>query len=159
MGKRIAPHLHKSGCWAIGDGRWSYTREIVLVNPAERDYARHSYVLFFGAYGDTHLMVWTDSLEDAIEECAAWLAEHAPGHVMREWSDEHKDLIREACQERGVEWPAGFEALDDERKWEICDAAEADLTRTESGFLTSYEWGISAEDPDRADLMAMIGEA
>lgn len=38
----------------------------------------------------------------------------------------------------------------------ILESAEADLTHTDSGFLTSYEWGISLEDPDAATLYAFI---
>lgn len=81
-----------------------------------------------------------------MEVAAEYLADNAPGHIMVEWSDEHKELIREVCEERNIEFPKGFEALEDETKWEICAEAETDLTRTESGFLTSYEWGICDED-------------
>lgn len=128
---------------------------IELINPGERYFARHRFVLWFGAYGLTYVLVYANGLDGAIEEAAEFLAEHAPGHVMREWSDEHKDLIREVCEERGIAFPEGFEALEDDDKWAICETAEADLTRTESGFLTSYEWGIVAEDPDRAELLAL----
>jgi hypothetical protein len=131
---------------------------IVILNPSDRDWKRHRYVLWFGACGSTRIMVWANGLEDALEECAAYLADHAPGHIMAEWSDEHEKLIAEVCEERGVAFPDGFQALKDDAKWEICTAAEADLTRTESGFITSYEWGIYAEDPERGEVCEMIAD-
>lgn len=82
---------------------------------------------------------------------------------MPEWGDEHKALVSEVCKERGVTFPEGFEVLlDDAREgisdtaWDITARAEADLTRTESGFLTSYEWGVLAENPERAELKELI---
>jgi hypothetical protein len=148
--------MHRSGCWAIGEPGSSFTREIVLVNPSYRDWTRHNYVLWFGAVGTTVLRVWANSLDDAIEEAAGWLADHAPGHVMAHWGEEHIALVREVCEEEGIAFPAPGEAPD-AAFYESCERAEADLTYTESGYLTSYEWGILAEDPDRADLDALIG--
>lgn len=148
---RIVP-TRKGKRIVIGPRGTSFGRAVELVNPTDRDWTRHRYVMWFGACGATRLMVWANSLDDAIETAAEHLAEHAPGHVMSEWSEEHRELIREVCAERGVEFPAGFEALDDDEKYDICEEAEADLTRTESGFLTSYEWGIDLEDPTRAEL-------
>jgi len=101
-------------------------------------------------------MVWSNDLGAALETAAEWLAKYAPGHVMAEWSDEHRELISEVCEGKGIAFPEGFETLDDDAKWAITDEAEADLTRTESGLLTSYEWGISLEDPTRAELDAFL---
>lgn len=153
---RIPPRMGKDRHYHIGPENTSFGRSVVLVNTWDQSWTRHRYVLSFGAYGSTNLMVWANDLDSAIEESAEYLAKHAPGHVMREWSDEHKDLVKEVCEERGVQWPEGFEALEDEQKGEICEQAEADLTHTESGFLTSYEWGISLEDPSRAELDAFL---
>lgn len=134
-----------------------------IVNPTDRDYARHTWILNFGCVGTTFLMIWANGIEDAIEIAADWLATNAPGHIMAEWSDEHKDLIREVCEERGIAFPEGFEALCKDARdgvsedaWQICEEAEADLTRTESGFLTSYEWGIWAEDPERSEVLELV---
>ena len=41
---------------------------LVLVNPTDRDWTKGRYVLAFGAYGWTRLMVWASSLEDALIE-------------------------------------------------------------------------------------------
>ena len=152
---KIKPMRTEKGL-KIGPENTSFGRSVTLVNPTDRDWSRHRFVLQFGAYGSTNLMVWANSLDDAIETAAEWLAEHAPGHVIPIWGEEHKDLIREVCSERGIEFPGGFEALDDETKYAICADAETDLTMTESGFLRSYEWTIAAEDPTRAELDAFL---
>ena len=56
--------------------------QLTIINPSNRDYARHRYVLSFGAHACTHLMVYASSLDSALEECADWLADNAPGHIM-----------------------------------------------------------------------------
>lgn len=126
---------------------------IHVVNPVERSWTRHRYVLWFGAYGDTRLMVWANDLDSALEECAEWLAEHVPGLIMAHGSPEHVDLLQEACKEHGMTWEL-YKAGD----WcgdvsAVTNDAEADLTYTESGFINSWEWGICLEDPSRMVLM------
>lgn len=123
---------------------------IPLVNPLEvgffdgtyRSYHREGglYVLWFGAYADTRLAVWQGSLDDALEEAAAWLAEFAPGHIVSD--EEIAELVREA-QEEDPELDEG----------EAYEQATADLTYTESGYITSYEWGISYEPSQPNDDM------
>lgn len=152
MTKRIKPQEDKRGCLYIGPKGTSFGRDVYLVNPENRDYVSSRFILWFGAYGTTRLMVWENHLEDAIETAAEWLAKYAPGHIMPMWGDDHKELVKEACEDEGISFPEGFEALEDEKKWAICESAEADLTMTESGFLTSYEWGIDMENPTRAEL-------
>lgn len=148
----------KGGCIAIGEPGSYFTREVVLLNPDMKQWHKHAYVLWFGSVGMTYLHVYADGLEDALEECAEWLAEHAPGHIMKAYSEEHIDLIKDACGDAGIEYdPALFagSSLDSELERVLQDA-EADLTYTESGYLTSYEWGISLEDPDAATLYDFI---
>lgn len=130
---------------------------IVIVNPDQRDWARHRYVLWFGAYASTRLMIWANSLESAIEDAAEWLAEHAPGHLMAPNSPEYIDLLRDACKDHGIEWdPDRFYGGIDSEIEAVIQDAEADLTYTESGYLTSYEWGICLEDPTREDLASFV---
>lgn len=157
---KIPTHTHKSGSYAIGQSGSSFTREIVLVNPQSgtHRYPETRWVLWFGAIGSTCLMVWADSLDDALEEAAGWLADHAPGHIMARWGEEHTALVKEACEEAGLAWPMP-EGADEEEYYRAFEEAEADLTYTESGYLTSYEWGILAEDPTRAELIELIGGA
>ncbi len=74
------------------------------INPGERlgQYGRETCFTFhFGAYGDTHVSVWADHLEDALELAAEWVAEHAPGHIMAEGDECLEDLRREACEDAG----------------------------------------------------------
>ena len=53
--------------------------KITAVNSSDRDWTKHRYLIGFGAYGWTVLMVWADSLDDAMDECADWCDIHAPG--------------------------------------------------------------------------------
>jgi hypothetical protein len=134
----------------------SFERSVIMINPTrKRFHDGQSFVLWFGGCGATYLHVFCDSLEEAIEECAAWLADHMPGHIMKEWSDEHKELVKEACEELELEWPKPDDA-DDQAYWDAADQAESDLTRTESGFLTSYEWGIALENPTLDELYDFV---
>jgi hypothetical protein len=99
----------------------------------------------FGAYGDTRLLVWSKGVDDGLEIAADWLATNAPGHLMAEGSDELKSLRDEAREELG-------EDADDE---EVDQSATADLTYTEAGYLTSYEWTVD-EAGDKGLLEAAM---
>ncbi len=151
MTPKIKPR-DDNGRLCIGVKDSSFGRLVYLVNPEDASWTKHRFIMWFGAYGSTNLSIWSNSLDDAIETAGEYIAKHWPGMIMKDWGDEHKELVREACTESGVDFPAGFDALEDEAKWKICETAEADLTRTESGFLTSYEWGLNLEDPSRAEL-------
>lgn len=115
---------------------------IAIVNPNDRDWTRHRYVLAFGAYGWTRLLIWANSLDDALEEAGDWIEDHAPGLFCDEAV---ADAYAEA-RERGLsEEDAQAEA-------------EQDTTSVCSGnhYLPSWEWSIVAEDPSRADIKAML---
>lgn len=127
---------------------------LVIINPTDRDYYTHRYVLSFGAYACTHLMVYASSLDDALEECAEWVTDNAPGHIMAHDSDELVELFEEARAELFGDTQAT--ELSDEQRWECEEQATADLTYTESGYITSYEWTITLEDPSRAEIKAFI---
>jgi hypothetical protein len=135
-----------------------------IVNPENRSMGRYSrsnrYVLWFGAHGPTYLMVWEDSLEDALETAAGWLADNAPGLIMPDGDEHLESLRREACEEHGLTYPApdgtDYEA---EGYYAAFESAEADLTYTESGYLTSYEWGIMFDEHhSRAELKQWLAE-
>jgi hypothetical protein len=103
------------------------------------------YLFTFGAYGCVHVLVIGEpGVCEALEEAAGWLAEHAPGHLIKFGSEEHTALLREACEDKGAEW----DSLDDEDRWEVNDAACVDLTYTESGYLPSHEWTFTVPDRD-----------
>jgi hypothetical protein len=123
-------------------------QKMTIVNPSgfRPDYRGHPETLYnfqFGAYGTTWLLVWDDTggFEGALEEAAGWLADNAPGHIMEEGSEGMQDLYKEAAEEQGLPWPPpeGTDWGSDE--WSrVYEDATADLTYTESGYLTSYEW-------------------
>ncbi len=120
--------------------------KINIANPTERPegrYRRNSRFLFsFGAYGDTHVLVYGRSLDDALDEAIDWLVDHAPGHLM-------DDAVAEAYQE------ALASGMDEE---EALEQAEMDMT---SGgncghYIASWEWWVN--EVSRADLMARDAE-
>jgi hypothetical protein len=116
---------------------------IHVVNSSDREWTRHRYVLWFGAYGGTRLMVWANDLDSALELAGEWLLHYAPGHVIRHDSEDLRTLISEAREENPD--------LSEDSVYEL---ATADLTYTESGYIVSYEWGIDLEDPSRSTLFA-----
>ena len=111
----------------------------------------------FGTFGTLHVIVFADSnegLEGAIEEAAALLADEAPGHIMEPDSEELADLYREAFsdlfpehEERMESTDSWFDMTTDREQEQVREQAEADLTYTESGYLTSYEWGVAEVFP------------
>lgn len=133
---------------------------LTIINPNDRNWTRHRYVLWFGACGPTHLMAYANSLDDALEECGEWLAKHAPGLIMAAWGEEHSALVKEACEEAGLTYPPPSDVCADmdHHYQDAQQSAESDLTYTESGYLTSHEWGITLEDPTRSEIKAFIAE-
>jgi hypothetical protein len=126
-------------------------QKLHLVNPSHRDIcqAEHSYIFHFGAYGWTACRVWADSLEGALDIAADWLREFAPGLIMTRESDALMELYKEARDEIAP----GFDLKSDWSENEetflaIEEKATADLTHTESGYITSHEWSV-IEDPSR----------
>ena len=143
--------------------------QLIIVNPEDRanhqskwirHYGAKRYVLSFGVVGTTHLMVWGHSLEDALETAAGWLADNAPGHIMPAWGEKHTALVRECCEERGLPYPPPDGAdLEGDGYYDAQEDAESDLTYTESGYLTSYEWFVTLDEhATRADVKAFISE-
>jgi hypothetical protein len=126
-----------------------------IVNPADRDTSRYSrtrrYVLWFGACGATYVMCWARSLDDALETCADWLADNAPGLIMTHDDPELDSLYREACEELGEDPDSG------EGPGNAWEQATADLTPTGSGYIPSDEWGIVFDGhASRADVKAWL---
>jgi len=108
-----------------------------VVNPGDKSWARHRYLLTFGVIGPKVLLVWANSLEDALDEAVDWLAEHAPGLLCDE-------EVREAYQN------ALARGLSEE------DAqTEATMDTTQAGneghYLHSWEWTL-VEDPSRSQI-------
>jgi hypothetical protein len=124
----------------------------ILINPLEYPQKRHAgigertqlYGLQFGAYGWTKVLVWSGSLDDALEEAAGWLADHAPGIFVDQ--ENLAELEKEARKEAREENP---KADDDELDEIVMDTAYTDLTYTESGYIPSYEWTIGFDSENQ----------
>jgi len=117
--------------------------DIVPVNGSDRSFTSSRFILWFGAYGTTRLMVWADHLQDALDESIDWIAENAPGllcddRVAEEYAEARRDgLSEEKAAER----------------------AEVDCTigGNAGHYLPSWEWGIVAENPTREEVLAIQG--
>lgn len=111
------------------------------MNGSARSWAWRRYILAFGPYGWTRLMVWANSLDDALDEAVDWLAENAPGLLAN-------DQVREAFEE------AKAEGLDDDAAHE---RATEDVTcaGNHGDYIPSHEWFILAEDPDRETVLRL----
>lgn len=140
-------------------------KKLPILNELDVRYAP-DYPLFhfqFGAYGTTNIMIWGGpgmGLEDALEEAAGYLADHAPGHIYKHGDPHLQELIDEVLEEKGktrAQWEQG---LEDQSQWayDIEQEAFADLTQTESGYLTSYEWYVNELGPGD-ELFGKVFEA
>lgn len=118
-------------------------REIIPVNGSDRDWTHHRYIFACGAYGDTLLMVWANSLEAALDEAVDWIADHEPGLLV-------DDAVNDAYRE-GI-----ANGLSEE---EAQEQAEIDTTCAGSSghYLNSWEWTIVVEDPTRDDVLRIQG--
>lgn len=138
----------------LGEGL-SYSPKFWLVNPSESSWQNHRFILSFGAYGSTLLMVWARSLDDALQECGDWIEEHAPGLFCDDSVQEaYEEALEEACKACGCDTA---EPCDDcrESAW---GASETDVTHLDNGhYLPSWEWGIYAENPTRKEVLALLG--
>ncbi len=118
--------------------------KIEIVNPRDRDWTRHRYILCFGAYGWTKLMVWANSLDSALDEAVDWIVDNAPGLLADEQvAEEYARAIAEGMSEE--------EALEE---------AEVDTTCAGNcgNYILSHEWGVVVEDPTRAQVLELMAE-
>jgi hypothetical protein len=116
--------------------------EITAINSSDKHFTSNRYILAFGAYGWTQLMVWANNLEDALDECVDWIAENAPGLLC---DDEVAELYKEAIAEGKSEEEA---------------REESEMDTTVAGncghYLHSWEWNIVAENPTRQEIKQML---
>ncbi len=124
---------------------------IIAVNGSDRDWTHHRYILCFGAYGWTRLMVWANSLDDALDEAVDWLADNAPGLLC---DDEVNEEFKRLKEEDGQQL---LPFKTDEQLWE-----EVTIDTTCAGncghYLNSAEWGIVVEDPTREQVLELVKE-
>jgi hypothetical protein len=116
-------------------------KNFFAVNPC-KDYKR--FVLSFGAYGDTLLLVWADHLEDALDEAIDWIVENAPGLL----ADKQVQEAFDAAVARGLSNDAAAED------------ATADMTCGGNcgNFIPSWEWQVVSTYPSRERLKSIISE-
>lgn len=105
-----------------------------VVNAKEKSYSAQSFLLAFGAYGNTALFCYGEHLEDCLETAVDWLAEHAPGLLAdREVAEKYNRLRKENP------------ALSEE---EAQEQATVDTTYVDPGhYLHSWEWTIILDNP------------
>lgn len=117
----------------------------------DRFWAHKSVWVFqFGACATTHVLAY-GYLENALEDAAAWLAKHAPGHLTEpDYEQAEHELQQDSL--------SGEHPLPDDpdlRQDAICQRAESGLTYTESGWLLSHEW-TATELREPGDLLAYV---
>jgi hypothetical protein len=115
-----------------------------LVNPSDKDGAKHRYIIALGAYGWTKLLVWANSLDKAIELSIDWTADNEPGHLANEAvHDEYQNAIAEGLSEEKAQ-----------------ERAEVDIIQGDHGnCMHSWEINLVVEDPDRATLKEIIANS
>jgi len=125
--------------------------KINVANPHDRAFYDNSYLFYlfyFGAYGLTVVLAYANSLEDALEEAAKWLADNAPGIFV-------EVDYAEACTEAGLSWPPEseeFHVAHEDEYLAAYERAETDLIYTEAGYIASWEWAVE-ENPIKARLI------
>lgn len=112
-----------------------------IANPSDHDWTRALWAFQFGASGTTHVLVWSNSSDDALEEAADYLLESGePGHFVPD--DIMEQHYAEAREELG-------EGATDEA---VAEKAEADLDHTEAGWIPSWEWTVNEASPELTKL-------
>ncbi len=114
---------------------------LVSVNPTHSHWTRHRYILAFGAYGHTQLLVWANSLDDALDEAIDWIVDNAPGLL----ADEQVSEEYNAAKARGMSDNDAHEYATNDT---ICGG-------NCGNYILSWEWAIVSEDPDRATIKSL----
>ncbi len=134
------------------------------MNPSGKAWTSHRYVLALGAASLTtphYLLVWSSSLEDALEQALEWCDDYAPGLLTTFEPDDY----RAQADALGVTWQDSWPDYEDPEFEKVAQATEADHmiighTTLKSGatHIASDEWQIVCEDPTRAQLKAFIAD-
>lgn len=115
---------------------------IHIVNGTDRSWVKHRYVLWFGAYRDTQLMVWGNSLDTALDIAVDWIVDNAPGLLC---DDQVQEAYLEAIAEGETEEDAQATAMVDTTCAGNC-----------GNYLHSWEWGVVVEDPTREQIKSLM---
>lgn len=144
-------------------------RDALIANPddaesaASNDYLRHSplWLLSFGAYGDTHVYVWTDTnegVEGAFERAVEALDDWG---LCGFFTTLDEGDLRSAAEDAGYS-EEDIDEMASSKEWadDVIEAAEVDLTvightsltnceKTLGGgplYIPSYEWFVREVD-------------
>jgi hypothetical protein len=113
-----------------------------VVNPNDKHFTRNRYCLAFDAYGSHMLLVWANGIEDALDECIDWIADHAPGLLADEQvAHEYQRLIAEGVSEEDANTQSTIDIT---------------CAGNNGHYILSWEWTIVAENPDRKTLKEII---
>ncbi len=119
--------------------------KLVSVNPTDSHFTRKRFILSFGAYGWTQLLVWANSLEDALDECIDWIVDNEPGLL----ADEQ---VNEA-------YAAAIAAGKDEETAHTEATADTISGGNAGNYLLAWEMQIVSENPSRALILELQGRA
>jgi hypothetical protein len=112
-----------------------------IANPTDHDWVSGLFAMTFGATGSSHVLVWANGVEDALEEAADYLEETGKsGHFVPE------DIMRQHYEEARAELGEG---ADEDA---VSQKAEEGLTYTESGYIPSHEWWVDDASPELVKL-------
>lgn len=138
--------------------------EADIANPEENpgiEEGKPLFLMFAGAYGDTHAWVWADHLEDAFEVFVEWLDDNAPGLL----TELDESDLKNAAKDEGIAWQPHWPDWDDRQFQKVVEAAEADLTvighttLKHGTHIASYEWGGDEIDPGGKDYKTVLGRS
>jgi len=133
---------------------------IPIANETERSWQTGLFLFSFGAYGDTHVLVWAqpDDVDTALETAIEWLDENAPGLGVSH--EELQAYAEDAAREAGYASISSLEAAIDDGSADpaemdhVLQDAETDLyvvghtTLKHIAALRSWEWYVSDVDCD-----------
>lgn len=127
------------------DDKGYHESEVFISNPLEVEGGRNDVKVFWfsngigNAPGVMRVAVLNKSVEDGLEESAAWIADHAPGYITKHDDPYLTELYDEALKELV---DAGEDPEDEQTQSQAQQDATEDMTYTESGYLNSWEWGL-----------------
>lgn len=128
------------------DRRWG---KLLYVNPGNRTYDRHMFILWFGHFTTERYVIYANSLEDALDEGIDYIAEESPGLLANTAVQEEYERLR-------VEWEKTHGRDYDPEGNDYVLETEAEEDTTSGGNagdrIASDEWGIVAEDPSDDEL-------
>lgn len=122
------------------------------------NYPRTRFLLAFGAYGWTKLLVWANYLEDALDEAIDWIADNAPGLLCNDQvAEDYREALARLTEENAA-LPEEERRSEEDLESEAYDESTEDTTcgGNAGDYILSHEWCIMAEDPSREDLLQVM---